>query len=91
MDPIELLRWMAAVLTIAAACCVSFDLSDRITAWGFVLFSAASLCWIAAGLIQGLPALTLQNGVLLVLNLIGVRRWFSRADRGEARRGERAA
>ncbi|MGR3541543.1 MAG: hypothetical protein ACU0BS_08960 [Hasllibacter sp.] len=83
MDPIELLRWAAALLTIAAACCVSFAVSDRVTAWGFVLFSLASACWIGAGLAQGLPALTMQNAVLLTLNLIGVRRWFARAGRAE--------
>lgn len=89
MDGIELLRWAAALLTIAAACCVSLAASDRITAWGFVLFTGASLCWIGAGLLQGLPALMLQNVVLLVLNLIGVKRWFARARRDRGARAER--
>ena len=79
MEPIEILRWAAAGLTIVAACLVSFAGSNRLTAWGFVLFVGASLCWIVAGLIEGLPALTAQNAVLLAINLFGVWRWWRRA------------
>jgi hypothetical protein len=72
----ELLRWAAALATMAAAGLVAWRGPPRQTAWGFVLFSAAAVTWIAAAVIDGAPALALQNLVLLGINLLGVWRWF---------------
>ena len=65
----DLLRWAAALATMAAAGLVAWRGPPRQTAWGFVLFSAAAV-------IDGAPALALQTLVLLGINLIGVWRWF---------------
>lgn len=72
----ELLRWAAALSTIAAASLVAWRGPARLTALGFVLFSFAAASWIAAALIDDAPALALQNFVLLGINLFGVWRWF---------------
>ena len=76
---IEALRWAAAGLTILAAILVSWGASARQMVLGFCLFSGASLAWIAAGLVQGLRALTLQNAVLLAINVLGIWRWSGKA------------
>lgn len=47
-----------------------------ITGWGFVLFTASSIAWIAAGwLLPDRSLLTLNSGLLLV-NLLGIYRWL---------------
>lgn len=68
--PIE---WIAAIGTIVAAAMVAADFSRRITGVGFVLFAVVSCLWVYSGLAakDGMP-LTIQNGVLLLINLFGV-------------------
>ena len=72
----EPLQWFATLTAIGAALTVSLNLGARITGWAFVVFTASSLAWIAIGLIQGEPPLTLQNVVLTVINVIGIYRWL---------------
>ncbi|WGH79473.1 hypothetical protein [Jannaschia ovalis] len=78
MDVLELTRWAAAVATIAAALMVAWGEPPRLVAWGFALFVVASLCWIGASLAQDKPALLIQNGVLLAVNVWGLWRWWGR-------------
>ena len=78
MDVIELIRWGAALCVIAASLMVAWGDPDRLVAWGFVVFTAASILWITAAGIEGKWALLVQNAVLLGVNLWGVWRWFRR-------------
>ncbi|MEM7643997.1 MAG: hypothetical protein AAF366_15940 [Pseudomonadota bacterium] len=78
MDPLELIRWGAAILVIAASLMVAWGEPPKLVAWGFVTFSLASILWVGAAWWDGKWALVAQNGVLLLVNLWGVRRWFAR-------------
>jgi hypothetical protein len=79
MDALELIRWGAAILVIAASIMVAWGDPPRLVAWGFVTFCAASVTWIGAAVYEAKWALMTQNLVLLVVNIWGVRRWFRRA------------
>ena len=72
----EPLQWFATITSIAAALTVSLNLGARITGYAFIVFTASSLSWIAIGLIQGEPPLTIQNIVLTLINGIGIYRWL---------------
>jgi sporulation protein YlmC with PRC-barrel domain len=48
----------------------------RLTGWGFVVFTLASLCWIAVGLASGETSLVVANAVLTLINMIGIWRWL---------------
>ncbi|WP_187387705.1 hypothetical protein [Bradyrhizobium sp.] len=47
---LEVLRTLAAAMTIIAAAMVAANWNARITVCGFALFIAASLAWIADGI-----------------------------------------
>ncbi|MCQ8184295.1 hypothetical protein [Parvularcula maris] len=83
MTTATILEWCATGTGIAAAIIVSLNLGARMTGWGFVIFTVSSVCWIAAALMQEEMALTVQNGVLFVINLIGVYRYLINKGRGE--------
>jgi uncharacterized membrane protein YphA (DoxX/SURF4 family) len=78
MDVIELMRWAAAILTIVAALSVAWGEPPRLVAWGFILFTAASILWITAASMEGKWALIVQNVVLFGVNVWGVWRWWRR-------------
>jgi uncharacterized membrane protein YphA (DoxX/SURF4 family) len=78
MEPVELVRWAAAILTIAAALMVAWGHPARLVAWGFVLFTAAAILWITASFLDDTWAILAQNVVLLAVNLWGVLRWWKR-------------
>ncbi|MEO0063505.1 MAG: hypothetical protein RLZZ08_2065 [Pseudomonadota bacterium] len=65
-------EWIAAAGTMLAAALVAADVGRRITGWGFVLFCAVSAVWIVSGLTGGALPLTAMNGVLLLINALGV-------------------
>ncbi|MEM7710852.1 MAG: hypothetical protein AAF264_08915 [Pseudomonadota bacterium] len=91
MDPLELIRWGAAIFVIAASLMVAWGEPAKLVAWGFVTFTIASILWIGAAWWEGKWALVVQNGALLAVNLWGVFRWFQRVRReGEADRTEPA-
>lgn len=70
----DIVQWYATLTGIIAAIMVAGKFSARITGWGFVLFAFSSVGWIAFGLMKEEPPLTLQNGVLLIVNFVGVWR-----------------
>ena len=78
MDWPETLRWFAAFSGIGAAITVSLNFGPRATGWGFLVFTASSLTWVAAGYIEDLGSLMVQNAVLTAINLIGVYRYWSK-------------
>jgi hypothetical protein len=77
-------------MTIIAAAMVAANWNARITVCGFVLFIAASVAWIADGIMEPKSSLVIQNAVLLVINVLGVWRWLPRAGKEAAASGDRA-
>lgn len=75
---ILVLKWFAALSGIAAAFMVSLDNGRRVTGWGFVLFVASSIAWIAGAALTKDAALGTQNVVLFGINLFGVYRYLIR-------------
>ena len=79
----SLLEWTATGTGIIAAVIVSLNLGARVTGWGFVIFTVSSVCWIATAVMQGEMPLTIQNGVLFVINLVGIWRYLFHPERQE--------
>lgn len=79
----ETISWVATVATIVAASMTAANLGSRITGYGFCVFLAGSLAWLAAGVMTGQPALTWTNAVLTCLNIFGIWRWLGRQARVE--------
>lgn len=73
---IDIIQWAATLTGIAAAIMVAGKFSGQITGWGFAVFAISSCGWIAFGLLKGEPPLTLQNSVLVIINLVGVWRYL---------------
>jgi len=78
MTIVEILEWYAAAAATVAAAIVALDLGRRPTGWAMVLFCTASLAFIGYGLMDEEGALTIQNFVLLGINLVGVYRYLIR-------------
>ena len=76
---IATLKWFAAGTGMIAATIVALDLGKRDTGWGMVLFCLSAVAWIAGGVLTKDWALGTQNSVLLVIDLIGVYRYFTQA------------
>lgn len=72
------LKWAAALSGILAAFMVSLDFGRRVTGWGFVIFTASSICWISGAILSQDWALGTQNVVLFAINLLGVYRYLWR-------------
>jgi hypothetical protein len=78
MTLVEILEWYAAGAATVAAAIVALDLGRRPTGWAMVLFCTASLAFIGYGLLDEEGALTVQNFILLGINLVGVYRYLIR-------------
>ena len=72
----DALGYVAMASGVVAAMMVSLNFSRRITGYGFAVFLVSSLVWIAYGLIGSDPALVIQNGILFLINILGVYRWL---------------
>ncbi|HEY0014383.1 MAG TPA: hypothetical protein VGB79_16190 [Allosphingosinicella sp.] len=75
---VEILEWYAAGAAVVAAAVVALDLGRRPTGWAMVLFVTSSIAFIAYGLMDEEGALTVQNFILLGINLVGVYRYLIR-------------
>jgi hypothetical protein len=71
----------AAVTTVLAASLVAANLNARITVAGFMIFIIASIAWMIDGWPETKASLVIQNVILLVINVIGVWRWFPKAEK----------
>ena len=80
MDVLIILRTFAALTTVLAAALVAANLNARVTVIGFVIFIAACIVWID-GWIESKASLVIQNVILLFINVIGVWRWYPRAEK----------
>ena len=79
----DTISWLATIATVVAASMTAANLGSRITGYGFCVFLAGSLCWLAVGIMTGQPALTWTNIVLTILNIFGTWRWLGRQARIE--------
>lgn len=64
--------WFSAIGAIIAAGMIAADLGRRWTGWGFALFVAVSVAWIASGLLHDTMPIVVQNALLLAINAWGV-------------------
>lgn len=78
MTLVDILKWFASISGVIAALMIALDMGRRVTGWGFALFVASSLAWIAGALMTGDEPLWSQNLVLFVINLFGVYRYLIR-------------
>jgi hypothetical protein len=81
MDELMILRSFAAVTTVLAAALVAVNLNARVTVAGFAIFIVASIAWMADGWLESKASLVIQNIVLLLINILGVMRWFPKAEK----------
>jgi hypothetical protein len=72
----DILSWVAPITGVSAAVMVAINLGTRFTGWGFVVFTVSSVAWVALGLAEGIQSIVIQNGVLFVINLVGIYRWL---------------
>jgi hypothetical protein len=66
------LEWIAAIGTIVAAGLIAADLGRKVTGYGFVLFCAVAVTWIAIGLTNQAMPIAAMNAILLLINAWGV-------------------
>ena len=75
-----MLRTSAAVMTVIAAALVAANWNARLMVAGFIIFIIGSLAWMIDGWQESKASLVIQNGVLLLINLLGVWRWLPKAE-----------
>ena len=75
MDPMMTLRTSAAVMTVIAAALVAANWNARGMVAGFIIFIIGSVAMID-GWLESKASLVIQNGVLLLINVLGVCRWL---------------
>ncbi len=71
-------EWSASLTGVFAAIAVAMNAGSRVTGAGFVVFTISSVCWIVAALMQKETPLALQNGVLFIINCVGIYRYLIR-------------
>ena len=76
-----MLRTSAAVLTVIAAALVAANWNARLMVAGFIIFIVATLAWMIDGWLETKASLVIQNVILLMINVIGVWRWFPKAEK----------
>jgi hypothetical protein len=79
----DTISWAATAATILAALMTASNLGPRATGYGFAVFTAGALCWLAVGAMTHQPALLWTNAALLAVDLFGVWRWLGRQARVE--------
>jgi hypothetical protein len=63
-------------MTVIAAALVAANWNARLTVAGFIIFIIASLAWMIDGWLDSKAFLVIQNGILLLINVLGVWRWL---------------
>jgi hypothetical protein len=81
MDELAILGTFAAVTTVLPASLVAANLNAGVTVAGFMIFIVASIAWMADGWLETKASLVIQNVILLLINAIGVWRWFPKAEK----------
>ena len=81
MEELSILRTFAEATTVLAAALVAANVNARITVAGFMIFIVASIAWMADGWLETKTSLVIPNVILLLINAIGVWRWFPKAEK----------
>ena len=81
MELMTMLRTFAAATTIIAAALVAANWNAKVMVAGFALFIVASVAWMADGWLESKASLIIQNVILLIINVLGIRRWLPRAEK----------
>jgi hypothetical protein len=90
MTTATIFEWVATGTGVLAAIIVSLNLGPKKTGWGFVIFTVSSVAWIVAAMMQDELALTVQNAVLFVINVIGIYRYLLHPERQEKKKQQGA-
>lgn len=72
----ETIQWSATIISIIAASIIAADFGRRATGWAFVIFTAASILWVAFGAIERDYGLLAQNIVLMFINIFGIWKYL---------------
>ncbi|WP_439544590.1 PRC-barrel domain containing protein [Sandarakinorhabdus sp.] len=80
----DIAGWVAPAATMVAAMMTAANLGARLTGWGFVVFTFGSIGWVIVGLQGEQMGLVVANGVLTLVNLVGIWRWLGREARYQA-------
>jgi hypothetical protein len=81
MEELTVLRTFSAVTTVLAAALVAANWNARVTVTGFAIFIVASIAWMIDGWLENKASLIIQNVILLLINVLGVLRWFPKAEK----------
>ncbi|MFW2830816.1 PRC-barrel domain-containing protein [Sphingomonas sp. ID0503] len=73
----------AAITTTLAAMMTAANLGPRVTGWGFVVFTLGAVGWLVVAWVTGQTNLLWQNGILLLIDIVGIWRWLGREARAE--------
>jgi hypothetical protein len=79
----EIAGWTAPIATAIAAMMTAANLGARVTGWGFVVFTVASISWSLVAVGSGQQNLLWTNVFLMLVNGAGVWRWLGRQARYE--------
>ena len=74
----DVIQWTATISAIVAAGLIAAHISQKVTGWAFVIFTASSLLWIWFAAHEDDHGLLFQNIVLTGINLLGVYRYLIR-------------
>ena len=74
----DVIQWAATLSAIIAASLIAAHLSQKVTGWAFVIFTASSLLWIWFAAAEDDHGLLVQNLVLTAINLLGIYRYLIR-------------
>lgn len=77
----QIAGWAAPAATMVAAVMTASNLGARVTGWGFIVFTVGSLAWCVVALTTDQSNLLWTNGLLVLVNLLGVWRWLGRQAR----------
>lgn len=81
MEEPTVLRTFSAVTTVLAAALVAANWNARVTVTSFAILIAASIAWMIDGWLENKASLIIQNVILLLINVLGVWRWFPKPEK----------
>jgi hypothetical protein len=75
---ISVSAWLAPVATVLAALMTAANLGSRVTGWGFVVFTLASVSWAIQAASADQTSLLGTQIFLTLVNIVGAWRWLGR-------------
>lgn len=68
------LKWFGTIAGVAGALILALNIP--LSGWGWVLFTASSAAWTAAGLAMRDASLVVLQATFLVVDILGIWRWL---------------